>query len=61
MIGLESAARPSVSLFELNAEQIFDFVESAIFHAGLTAILCELERYDGIRRNRRLRFKTGAR
>jgi hypothetical protein len=60
MIGLEPAARPSVSLLELNAEQIFHFVESAIFYASLTTIRCELERYDGARWNRRLNFQASA-
>ena len=61
MLRLELSARPSVALFKFNAEQIFCFVDSAIFHAGLTGIRLELKRDDSIHRNGVFDFKTCAR
>ncbi len=46
MLGLKPAARPAVSLFKLNTQQVIHFVELAVFYASLAAITFELKRHD---------------
>lgn len=61
MRGFEFAAGPSVSLFELHAEQILHLIESAILYPRPAAVCGELERNNRIGRNGLLNFKAGAR
>ena len=60
MSRLKPAARPSVSLLELNSKQIVDFVKPAIHGSGLAVFVFKLKRNDGIGRNRYFDFKASA-
>jgi hypothetical protein len=58
VLRFESAARPSVSLLKLDANQIIRFFEFAVFYSGLTAVAFELQRNNGIGRDGLFEFKT---
>jgi hypothetical protein len=61
VFGLEPAARPTISLFKLNADKILNLVEPAIFYTGLALISGELERNDCVGRDWFVSFEACAR
>ena len=60
MLGFESAAGPTISILKLDSKEVVGFCEFAIFYSGLAVFALELQRYQGIERNRLLDFQARA-
>jgi hypothetical protein len=61
VVRFESSAGPSVAVLELDSEQVIQFVEGAVFDAGLAPVGSEFERNDGVGRDRFVHFETRTR
>ena len=61
MLRFEFAARPAVSLCELDSKEVIRFFKFAVLYTSLTAITLELKRKHGFGCYGFLEFKTGTR
>jgi len=61
VIGLKFAARPAISLLELDSEEIVDLDEFAVFDTSRAAVIRELDFDNGIGRDGLFNFKAGPR